>query len=72
MPLIQTPGSSRRGGCSPVAGESVHSDAGNNQINFERRGGDRCGSVDHERIRTLSVPFPDPRRNMKHGVRESS
>src|SRR5271165_460160 len=48
-------GSSDRGGCPPVAGESLYSDAGNHQVNFERRRGHCLGFVDPECYR--AIPF---------------
>src|ERR1700730_15679908 len=55
-----TSGSSDRGGCSPVAGESLHSHAVIHQVNLERRRGHRGGFVAHECFRTLSFTIPDP------------
>jgi hypothetical protein len=52
-----TCGSSHCGGCSPVAGESVHSDAGIHQVNSERRCGNRRGSVAAEYFWTVSFAF---------------
>jgi hypothetical protein len=60
-----TPGSSYRGGCPPVAGKSLHPDAGIHQVNLERRRGYRRGSLAAERFWTLSFAFADPRRGMK-------
>ena len=67
-----TPGSSRRGWYPPVAGESVHSNAGIHQVNFEWRGGHRCCPVATERFWTLSFPFANPRWNVKDDVTEIS
>src|SRR5271165_6217787 len=39
-------GSSHRGGYPPMAGESLHSHAGDDQINFQRHRGHCRGSVD--------------------------
>ena|SRR5438552_9633949 len=67
-----TLGSSRRGGCPPVAGESVHSNAGIHQVNSEWRGGNCCRPVAAECFWTFSFPFPDPRRNVKGDPKEIS
>src|SRR6266446_4142744 len=67
-----TPGSSCCGRCPPVAGKSLHSNAGIHQVNSEWRGGYRCCPVAAECFWTLSFPFPDPRRNVKDDVREIS
>jgi len=54
-----------------VAGESLHSNAGIHQVNFEWRGGHRCCPVATERFWTLSFPFPDPRRNVKDDAKRN-
>ena len=45
---------SDRGGCAAVAGKQFHSDGRIDQINFERRGGDRDGVVAVEHFWTVS------------------
>src|ERR1700730_10252620 len=60
--------SSHRGGCPPVAGESLHSHAGNHQVNSERGRGHRRRSMDSECLWTLSFPFPNSRWDVKIGV----
>src|SRR5580692_11472914 len=52
-----TRGSSHRGGCPAVAGESVHSDAGFHQINSERCRGYRGRVVAAERFWAISLAF---------------
>jgi outer membrane protein OmpA-like peptidoglycan-associated protein len=54
-----------------VAGESLRSNAGIHQVNFEWRSGDCRGSVATECFWTLSFPFPDPRWNVKGDVKKS-
>src|SRR5271167_4130010 len=55
-----TPGSSHRGGCSVVAGQSVHSNAVIYQVNPEWCRRHRRGAVAAECIWTISLPFCDP------------
>jgi hypothetical protein len=62
--LNSTAGSSDRGGRAPVAGESVHSHAVVDQIDFERRRGNRCGSLVTQRFWTISFAFPHPGWNV--------
>jgi outer membrane protein OmpA-like peptidoglycan-associated protein len=66
-----TPGSSHRGGCSFVAGESLHSHAGIHQVDFERCCGHCRSSVAAERFWIVPLPFPDPRRNVSDAVKET-
>jgi hypothetical protein len=54
-----------RSGCLAVAGQSLHTDAGDNQVNPERGGGDLRGFVASEHFRTVSFVFPDPYRGVK-------
>jgi outer membrane protein OmpA-like peptidoglycan-associated protein len=54
-----------------VAGESLRSNAGIHQVNFEWRGGDCRGSVATECFWTFSFPFANPRWNVKDGVKKS-
>src|ERR1700690_3517670 len=62
-----TPGSSYRGGCSVVAGQSVHSHARIVQVNPEWCGGHCRSAVAAERIWTVSLPFRRPyRKRMTH------
>jgi len=56
-----TPGSSRRGGRGPVAGESLHSHAVLYQVNLERRRGHRRSSVAAKRVWAVPFPLPHPR-----------
>jgi hypothetical protein len=56
--------SSDRGGCSPVAGESLHSNAEKHQVNLERRRGRVRGSVAAECFWTVSFPLPDTCRDV--------
>jgi hypothetical protein len=42
-----------------VVGESLHSNAGLHQVNFERGRSDRRGSVAAECLWTVSLSFPD-------------
>ena len=65
-------GNSDRSGCSAVAGESLHSNAGIHQVNFERRRGYRRSAVATECFRTVSFPFPNSRRNMMDDERKTS
>ena len=53
-------GSSRRGGCSAVAGESLHPDAGIHQVHLERRGRHRRGLVAVECLWTVPFVVPHP------------
>jgi outer membrane protein OmpA-like peptidoglycan-associated protein len=56
-----------------VAGESLRSNAGIHQVNFEWSRGYCCGSVAAECFWTLSFPFADPRWNVKEeGVRTNT
>src|SRR5450631_4949610 len=64
--------SSHRGGRPPVVGESLHSHAGNHQVNLERRRGHRRGSVAAECLWTLSFHFPDPRWHVTDQSTEGS
>jgi hypothetical protein len=57
-----TPGSSHRGGCSPVAGQSLHPNAVIYQVNLEWSGGHCRGAVAAECIWTVSLPVRYPRR----------
>src|SRR6202048_1267032 len=66
-----TPGSSHRGGCSFVAGESLHSHAGIHQVDFERGCGHCRSSVAAERFWIVPLPSPDPRRNVSDVVKET-
>ena len=65
-------GNSDRSGCSAVAGESLHSNAGIYQVNFERRRGYRRSSVATEYFRPVSFPFPDSRWHVRDDVRKNS
>ena len=64
MPLIQLTGSSGRGGCPPVVGESLHPNARNYQVHFEWRRGYCSSSVAHECSWTVSLSCRDPRRQV--------
>ena len=50
--------SSNRGGCPPLVGESLPSNAGINQVNPKRRGSYRCTFLAPERFRVVSLPLP--------------
>jgi hypothetical protein len=58
-------GNSDRGGRTPVARESLHSNAGVYQADFEWCRGDCLGSLDAKCFWALSLPFPDPRWQVK-------
>ena len=47
-----------------MAGEQFHTDGGIDQINFERRGGDRHGFVAVEHFWTVSLSVADARWNL--------
>ena len=49
-----------RGGYSPVADQSLRSDAGNHQVNSELHCGHCCCSVAPEHFWARSLRFPDP------------
>jgi hypothetical protein len=53
-----------RGGRPAVAGKSLHSNAGLDQVNFEWCCDYRCGSVASECLWALSRLFSDARRNL--------
>jgi hypothetical protein len=53
-----------RSGCIALAGQSLHTDAGNNQVNLECGGGDLRGFVATEHFRTVSFVLPDPHRDL--------
>jgi hypothetical protein len=53
-----------RGGSSAVAGEQFHTDGGIDQINFERRRGDRHSFVAVEHFWTVSLSVADARWNL--------
>ena len=57
MPLIQLLEVLDRGGCSAVAGESLHSHAVIHQVDSEWRRGDRRGFVAAECFWAVSFPF---------------
>ncbi len=59
--------SSNRCGCSAVAGESLHSNAGNHQINPECHRSHSCRSVDTECYWTLSFLLRYPHWTVKDG-----
>jgi hypothetical protein len=51
-----------RGGCFTLAGEQLYSDAEDDQVDPERRRGDRIGLVDPQRIWAFSFLLPYSRR----------
>jgi hypothetical protein len=57
---------SDRGGRPFVDGESLHPNAGNHQIDPERRRRHRGCFVATECFRDFAFPFPDSRWGMKH------
>src|SRR5246127_3874380 len=66
-----TPGNSGRGGCPAMAGESLHSHAGINQVNSQRRRSHRRGPVAAPCVRALSLASADPRRHLSNGATRS-
>jgi hypothetical protein len=60
--VVSTSGSSHRGGCSAVAGQSLHSNAGIHQVNLEWGSRHRSSAVAAQCIRAVSLPFGDPHR----------
>src|SRR5580658_2726405 len=57
-----TSGNSHCGGCTPVAGESLHPYAVNHQVHRERRGGDCAGFMDSECFWSVPRLFRHPHR----------
>ena len=53
-----------RSGSAAVAGEQLHTNGGIDQINFERRRGDRHGFVAAEHFWAVSLAVADARRNV--------
>jgi hypothetical protein len=47
-----------------MARQSLHTDAGNDQVDLERGGGDLRGFVASEHFWTVSFILPDPHRNV--------
>jgi hypothetical protein len=54
-----------RSGCLALAGQSLHTNAGDDQVNPERGGGDLRGFVATEHFRAVSFVFANPYRGLK-------
>src|SRR5580658_6000523 len=58
-------GSFDRCGSDSVADQPIHPDAGDDQIDFERRRGDRGSAVAAERVRAVQLVFTYPHRQLR-------